>query len=149
VVRVLERPLDVVLQMSGNLEAYEEVAIYPKVIGYVRSIRVDRGSRVRAGDLLAQLEAPELLAQRAEAESRLQAAEAQRGVAQAKADADVSTFDKLTAASATPGVVAGNDVVLAQTTFEADRQQIAAAEKNADAARQALNSVRQIEGTSV
>ena len=67
VVRVIERPLDVVLDMPGNLEPYEEVAMYPKVTGYVRSIPVDRGSRVRAGEVLAQLEAPELLAQRAEA----------------------------------------------------------------------------------
>jgi RND family efflux transporter MFP subunit len=145
VVRVVEQPLHVVLEMPGNLEAYEDVAMYPRVTGYVRSIRVDRGSRVRAGDVLAQLEAPELLAQRAEAESKLQAAEAQRGTAQAKADADASTFDKLKAASATPGVVAGNDVVLAQKTVEADQHQVAAAEKNVEAARQALNSIRQME----
>ena len=145
VVRVVERPLDVVLEMPGNLEAYEEVAMYPKVTAYVRSIRVDRGSHVRTGDLMAQLEAPELLAQRAEAESRLQAAEAQRGTAQAKADADASTFAKLKAASATPGVVAGNDVALAQKAVEGDQHQTAAAEKNVEAARQALNSIKWME----
>jgi RND family efflux transporter MFP subunit len=146
VVAVVARPLDVVLDMPGDLEAYEEVAMYPKVTGYVKRIRVDRGSRVRAGEVLAELEAPELLAQRAEAESRLQAAEAQRGAAQAKADADASTFEKLRAAAATPGVVAGNDVVLAQKSVEADQQQISAAGKNVDAARQALNSISQMEG---
>jgi RND family efflux transporter MFP subunit len=145
VVRVVERPLDVVLEMPGNLEAYQEVAMYPKVTGYVRSIRVDRGSHVRAGEVLAQLEAPEVLAQRAEAESKLQAAEAQRSTAQAKTDADTSTFEKLKAASATPGVVAGNDVVLAQKAVEGDRSQIAAAEKNVEAARQALNSIKRME----
>ncbi|HTM02077.1 MAG TPA: efflux RND transporter periplasmic adaptor subunit [Vicinamibacterales bacterium] len=142
---MVEQPLDVVLDMPGNLEAYEDVALYSKVTGYVKSIRVDRGSRVRAGDVLAQLEAPELLAQRAEAESKLQAAEAQQGTAQAKADADASTFDKLKAASATPGVIAGNDLVLAQKTVEGDRSQIAAAQKNVEAARQALNSIQQME----
>ena len=78
--------------------------------GFVKTVNVDRGSRVRAGDLLATLEAPELVAQRSEAQSKLQAAEAQLAVARAKADADKSTFDRLKAASATPGVVAGNDV---------------------------------------
>jgi len=145
VVRVVERPLDVVLEMPGNLEAYEDVAMYSKVTGYVKSIRVDRGSRVSAGEVLAQLEAPELLAQRAEAESKLQAADAQRGIAQAKADADAGTFAKLKAASATPGVVAGNEVVLAQKAVEGDQSQIAAAEKNVEAARQAVNSIKQIE----
>lgn len=145
VVRVVERPLDVTLELPGELEAFEEVAIVPRVTGYVKTIRVDRGSRVRAGQVLAQLEAPELLAQRAEAESKLQAAEALLAVARAKVDADASTFDKLKAASATPGVVAGNDVLLAQKAVEADRGQIASAERNVDAARQALNSVTQIE----
>jgi membrane fusion protein (multidrug efflux system) len=42
-------------------------------------------------------------------------------------------------------VVAGNDLVLAQKAVEADRSQSAAAQKNVDAARQALNSITQIE----
>jgi membrane fusion protein, multidrug efflux system len=145
IVRVLERPLDVTLEMPGELDPYEEVAIVPRVTGFIKSIRVDRGSTVRAGELLAQLEAPELLAQRAEAESKVQAAEAQLGVARSKADADTSTFEKLKAAAATPGVVAGNDVVLAQKAVEADQGQIAAAERNVDAARQAVNSIKEIE----
>jgi len=145
VVQVVERPLDVTLDMPGELDAFEDVAIYPRVTGYVKSIGVDRGSHVRAGQTLAQLEAPELLAQRAEAESKLQAAEAQRGAVQSKADADASTLAKLTAASATPGVIAGNDLVLAQKSVEADQNQIAAAARNVDAARQALNSVTQMQ----
>jgi RND family efflux transporter MFP subunit len=146
VVQVVSRPLDVTLEMPGELEAYEDVAMYPRVPGYVKTVRVDRGSRVAAGDVLATLEAPELLAQRAEAESRLQAAEAQRDVVRAKGEGDASTFERLKAASATPGVVAGNDVILAQKTVEADRSQLTAAEKNVEAARQALSSVTQMEG---
>ncbi|HTI42522.1 MAG TPA: efflux RND transporter periplasmic adaptor subunit [Vicinamibacterales bacterium] len=146
VVRVVERPIDVMLEMPGELDPYEEVAIYARVTGYVKRIRVDRGSRVRTGELLAQIEAPELLAQRAEAESKVQAADAQLGVVRSKADADTSTFEKLKAAAATPGVVAGNDVVLAQKAVEADQGQIVAGERNIDAARQALNSIKQMEG---
>jgi RND family efflux transporter MFP subunit len=145
VVAVVERPIDVTLEMPGELDPFEDVAIYARVTGYVKSVSVDRGSRVRTGQVLAQLEAPELLAQRAEAESRLQAAEAQRAATQSKADADASTFEKLKAASATPGVVAGNDLVLAQKTVEADESQIAAAGKNVEAARQALNSITQMQ----
>ena len=114
VVRVVEQPVNVTLSLPGQLDPYETVAVYPKVTGFVKTIRVDRGSRVRTGELMAELEAPELLAQRAEAQSKLQAAEAQLAVARSKADADASTADKLKAASATPGVVAGNDLVLAQ-----------------------------------
>lgn len=146
VVRVVEQPLDVQLSLPGELTAYQEVAIFARVTGFVKTVMVDRGSNVRAGDVLARLEAPELVAQRAEAQSRLQAAEAQLAVARAKADADKSTFDRLKAASATPGVVAGNDVILAEKSADASRSQVVAAEQGIEAARQALNAIRDMEG---
>jgi RND family efflux transporter MFP subunit len=146
VVRVVEQPLNVTLSMPGELDPYETVAIYPRVTGFVKTISVDRGSRVRAGEILSVLEAPELAAQRAEAQSKLQSAEAQLGAVRAKADADASTYDKLKAAAATPGVVAGNDLVLAQKALEADQDQVAAAQQGVESARQALQSLTEIEG---
>jgi membrane fusion protein (multidrug efflux system) len=146
VVRVVEQPLHVTVSMPAELNAYQTVAIYPRVTGFVKSIRVDRGSRVRAGDVLAVIEAPELAAQRAESQSKVQAGEAQLAAVRSKADADASTYDRLKAASATPGVVAGNDLVLAEKAVETDRSQIAAAQQNLEAARQALQSVSDMEG---
>ena len=146
VVKVIEQPLNVTLSLPGELTPYQTVALYSRVTGFVKTITVDRGSRVRAGQQLAALEAPELVAQRSEAQSKLQGAEAQLAAIRAKADASASTYERLKAASATPGVVAGNDVVLAQKAVEADKSQIAAAEQNVEAARQALKSVSEIEG---
>jgi RND family efflux transporter MFP subunit len=146
VARVVEQPVNVTLSMPGQLDPDETVAIYPRVTGFVKTIAVDRGSRVRTGQVLATLEAPELAAQRAEAQSKVQAANAQLAATRSKADADASTYDKLRAASATPGAVAGNDLVLAQKVVEADRSQIAAAEQTTEAARQALQSVSDMEG---
>jgi RND family efflux transporter MFP subunit len=146
IVRVVEQPLDVELSLPGELTAYQMVAIYPRVTGFVKSVAVDRGSRVRAGDVLAILEAPELVAQRAEAESKLQSAEAQLAGARARADADTSTFARLKAASATPGVVAGNDVIIAEKTADASQSQIIAAQQTVEASRQALNAIRDMEG---
>jgi membrane fusion protein, multidrug efflux system len=146
VVKVVEQPLNVTLSLPGELTPYQTVALYSRVTGFVKTITVDRGSRVRAGQQLAALEAPELVAQKSEAQSKLQSAEAQLSAIRAKADASASTYDKLKAASATPGVVAGNDVVLAQKAVEADKSQIAAAEQNVEAARQVLKSVSDMEG---
>ncbi|MDQ3349068.1 MAG: efflux RND transporter periplasmic adaptor subunit [Acidobacteriota bacterium] len=146
VVRVLEQPLDVQLSLPGELTPYQSVALYPRVTGFVRTVRVDRGSRVRAGDVIAVLEAPELLAQRSEAQSKLQAAEAQMGAVRSKADADRSTYERLKTASATPGVVAGNDVLIAEKGVEASQSQVAASQQNIETARQALNIVREMEG---
>jgi RND family efflux transporter MFP subunit len=76
----------------------------------------------------------------------LQAAEAQLSAARAKADADRSTFDRLKSASATPGVVAGNDVVIAEKAAEASQNQVVAAQQGVEAARHALNAISDIEG---
>jgi membrane fusion protein, multidrug efflux system len=146
VVKVVEQPLNVTLSLPGELTPYQTVALYSRVTGFVKTIAVDRGSRVRAGQQLAVLEAPELVAQKSEAQSKLQGAEAQLAAIRAKAEASASTYDRLKSASATPGVVAGNDVVLAQKTVEADQSQIAAAMQNVEAARQALKSVSDMEG---
>jgi len=142
---VVAHAVDVTLDVPGDLAPYQAVAIFPKVTGFVKSIRVDRGSHVRAGELLAELEAPELLAQRAEAQSKLQAAEAELAAARSKLDASTSTYDRLKAASATPGVVAGNDLVLAEKAREADQDQMAAIQQSVEAARQALSAIAQME----
>jgi membrane fusion protein, multidrug efflux system len=146
VVRVVEQPLEVELSLPGELTAFQSVAIYPRVTGFVKTVTVDRGSSVRAGDVLATLEAPELLAQRSEAQSKLQAAEAQLAVARARAEGTRSTFERLKAASATPGVVAGNEVVVAEKTADASQSEVASAQQMVEAARQALNAVRDLEG---
>jgi RND family efflux transporter MFP subunit len=145
VARVVEQPLNVQLSLPGELTAYQSVAIYPRVTGFVKAVQVDRGSRVRAGDVLATLDAPEVIAQRAEAQSKLQAAEAQLSIARAKADADRGTYEKLKAASATPGVVAGNDLLVAEKAAEADQSQIIAMQQSIEAARQALNALEDME----
>ncbi len=146
VVKVVEQPLNVTLSLPGELAPYQTVALYSRVTGFVKSIEVDRGSRVRAGEPLAVLEAPELVAQSAEAQSKLQNTESQLAAIRSKAEADASTYERLKAASATPGVIAGNDVVLAQKTVETDQAQLAAAQQSIEAARQALKSISDIEG---
>lgn len=146
VVRVVEQPLDVQLSLPGELTAFQSVAIFPRVTGFLKTVNVDRGSNVRAGDLLATLEAPELVAQRSEGQAKLQAADAQLAAARARADSDSATFDRLKAASATPGVVAGHDVLIAEKVADATRSQVVAAEQGVEAARQALTAIREMEG---
>ncbi len=146
VARVVSQKLDVTIHLPGELQPYEAVAVYPKVAGFVDSISVDRGSRVKAGETIVQLVAPELAAQRAEAESKLRSVEAQRIEAEAKLASDASTYERLKAASGTPGVVSGNDLEVAQKAVEADRARVGAAQDGAEAARQALRSVTEIVG---
>src|SRR5215471_5312751 len=101
--KVVAQKLAITVHLPGEIEPYEVVAVFPKVTGFVKSIAVDRGSHVKAGKLIAQLEAPELIAQRSEAQSKLQAAEAQLAAAEAKVASDEGTYEHLKAAAATPG----------------------------------------------
>jgi len=145
VTRVVSRKLETTVKLPAQLTAYEIVDVYPKVTGFVKWIKVDRGSRVRAGQVIAQLEAPELLAQKAEVESKYQSAESLLSAAQAKFTADQATYQRLSAAAQTPGVVAQNDLEVAQKAAEADHANVEALTQSAQAAQEALRAVSQLE----
>lgn len=145
VVAVESQKLATTLSLPAQVTPYEVVDVYPKVTGFLDMISVDRGSRVHRGDLIIRLSAPELVAQRAQAESALQGVEAQLSVAQAKLAADRGTYLHLAAAAKTPGVVAGNDLVIAEQAAAADNAQVEAATKNVQAARDAVRAVTQLE----
>lgn len=146
VVRVVSQKLDITVRLPGELQPYEVVAIYPKVTGFVKTITVDRGSRVKTGQVMARLEAPELTSQQAEAQAKVQSAESQHIEGEAKLAADESTYERLKAAAATPGVISGNELEIAQKTADADRARARALKENVNAAKQALQSVSEIEG---
>jgi membrane fusion protein, multidrug efflux system len=127
--------------LPAQVAPWESVDVFPKVTGFVESISVDRGSRVRAGQVIARLSAPELLAQRSQAEASLQSAQAQLAAAQAKLASDQGTYQHLAAAAKTPGVVAGNDLTIAEQAAATDRAHVDAASNNVQAARDALRAV--------
>ena len=146
VVSVSSKKLGITVRLPGELQPYEAVAVFPKVTGFVESIKVDRGSVVKAGQNMIRLIAPEIAAQRAEAQSKLLGADAQRTETEAKLSSDESTYQRLKSASSTPGVVAGNDLEIAQKAVDADRARLLGARESAEAAKAALKSVTEIEG---
>lgn len=145
VTRVISKPIETTVLLPGELQPYESVAILPKVTGFVEWIGVDRGSHVTAGQSLCRLDAPEVNSQRAEANAKLDTTKSQLAAVEAKLAADQSTYDKLSAAAKTPGVIAGNDLLAAQKAVEADQSQVKAAQSNADAAQQALRASTDIQ----
>lgn len=145
VATVIAKALDRTLSLPGELVAFQDVSIHAKVQGFVEAIPVDRGSVVKKGSLLARIDAPELRAQLSEADARVQTAEAQLLESQAALTAEQSTFDRLKKASATPGVVAGNDVLLAEQKVAGARARVEASTKHVEAIKQAARSVRQME----
>src|SRR6185437_13323407 len=83
-VPVVSRKLQTTIALPAQLTPYEQVDIFPKVTGFVQTVTVDRGSRVRRGQLLVRLTAPELNSQRSQAEAAVRAAQSQLATAQAK-----------------------------------------------------------------
>jgi multidrug efflux pump subunit AcrA (membrane-fusion protein) len=62
-VSVVERgSVSHVLALAGQFQPYQGIDVHPKVSGFIRSIKVDIGDRVRQGQTLAVLEVPELQA---------------------------------------------------------------------------------------
>jgi membrane fusion protein, multidrug efflux system len=145
VVRVVSKDVQREVKLPGEFQPFLAVPIFAKVTGFVKQVNVDRGSVVKSGQRLAVLEAPEMLAQIAEAQSKAQALELQRAEAVAKLAAAQSTYDRLKAASATPGVVAENDVVVAGKTAEAAQALVHSYENSINAAQAQVQAVRDLE----
>lgn len=73
------------LALPGRLEAYSRAPIYARVNGYVKEWKVDIGSPVRAGQLLAELEAPDIDQQLLQAKADLLTAQANAELARTTA----------------------------------------------------------------
>ncbi len=123
---------DVVL--PGTLSALTEASIYARAAGYVRKRYVDIGDHVRAGQLLAEIDAPELDQQVAQAraavsQARQQLAQTQSALVQAQAQRDLA---KVTAQRynnlVTRGAVARQDADTQQTNYSSSEALVSAQE---------------------
>lgn len=129
------------VKLSGELLPYQRVDLHARVQGFVETVLVDRGSFVRQGDLLATLSAPELDARVAEAKAKAQAADSAVSEVRAKVAAAASTYNRLKEASATPGAISGNELLLAEQAAVAARDVLSAAQASSDAAQAALKAI--------
>lgn len=137
---VIEARARLTEELPAELSAYQDVQLQARVPGFIKRLHADRGSRVQAGELLAELDAPDLLAARAEAEHRLSSARALRLEASAALERDRVTLDRLRgAAAAVAGAVAGNDIHVAEQAVAADQAEVASRLAAEAAAQEALN----------
>ncbi|HEY9678528.1 MAG TPA: efflux RND transporter periplasmic adaptor subunit [Drouetiella sp.] len=156
VTHVTKKTLSRMDQLPGEIRAFQDVAIYPKVPSFIKWIGVDRGSKVKKGQVMVELTAPELAAQKNEALSKSLAAEGQLSEAQAKvasaratlreAEAqfagDNDTYQRTNDASKVPGVVAPNDLVVLRDKVAADKEKVSAWKENLQAAKDQVVSAK-------
>jgi len=108
------------LTMPGELISFQQVDLYARQTSFVKKIYVDVGSEVKAGQLLAVLEAPEITSQLAGAESRWKSMEAIYIASKAN-------HERLFETSKTPGTIAPNDLDFALSKMNSDFSQLESA----------------------
>ncbi len=124
--------------LTAEFRPYQEVDIMAKVAGYVKSITVDVGDRVKEGRLLATLEIPEMADDRARAQAALdrsqaEVARAQDQVQQAESAHEIAhlSYSRLAQVSKQkPGLVAQQEVDDAHSKDLVAEAQISAARSN-------------------
>ncbi|SEW46606.1 RND family efflux transporter, MFP subunit [Chitinophaga sp. YR573] len=110
---VIKEPLSSSIQLPAVLTAYQKVSIFPRVNGFVKTVMVDRGSQVKKGQILLELDAPEIIQQYYAAQSKyLQAKAIYAG--------SKDNYERTVAVSETPGTISPHDVEVANARMLAD-----------------------------
>ena len=115
---------DSVLALPGDIIAFEDSPVYARVDGYVSKWTVDIGAKVKAGQLLAEIETPEL-------DQQLNRARAL--VLQAKANSEIAriTYQRYLGLVKT-AAVSQQDVDNNLAAFEARKADVTAADAEVD-----------------
>src|SRR3954466_11468031 len=77
------RILNATIDLPGRLEAYYRAPIFARVSGYLKSWNADIGAKVKAGQVIAEIEAPELDQQLLQARADLASQEASAALSEA------------------------------------------------------------------
>jgi RND family efflux transporter MFP subunit len=115
---------DAGLELPGRLQAYIQAPIYARVPGYLKSWKHDIGDKVKAGDVLAEIDTPDLDQQLMQARADLSVAEANAKLAQISAQRWQSL--------ASTDAVAKQDVDTRTFTWNANIAQVKSARANVD-----------------
>ena len=136
------------LVLPGNIEAVTEAPVLARASGYIQKRYVDIGDRVRAGQLLAEIEAPELDQQvnqaRAaldQARAALEQADANQRQGQAQEQLAKVTADRWKNLAAR-GVVSRQENDTNQSQYAAAQANVAALEKAVASARSNINAAQ-------
>jgi RND family efflux transporter MFP subunit len=112
------------LDLPGRLQAYIQAPIYARVPGYLKGWRHDIGAKVKAGEVLAEIDTPDLDQQLMQARADLSVAQANAKLAQISAERWQSL--------ASTDAVAKQDVDTRTFTWNANIAQVKAAQANVD-----------------
>ena len=147
VVKVTRRNLQQTLMVSSELVPFQQIDVYAKESGFVKTLSVDYGTHVTQGQVMAVLEIPELQMQLAEDQADIKDAQSQMARAanelqrvQAQQKVAHLEFTRLdSVARSRPGLVAQQEVDDRQGEDLAAEAQVAAAQSALQSAQSELN----------
>jgi RND family efflux transporter MFP subunit len=150
VARVAPGDIARVLTIAAEFRPYQEIDVHAKVAGYVKTIAVDVGDRVKTGDLIAALEIPELQDDLQQAEASVKRAIEEVNRAEADADRAASAHETVHLAAerlasvskARPNLIAQQDLDEAAGRDRVAEAQVSTAKAAAASAREQLEIAR-------
>jgi multidrug efflux pump subunit AcrA (membrane-fusion protein) len=142
-VRIGRSDIAQILTIPAEFRPFQEIEVHAKVAGFVKSITVDVGDRVHAGQLLATLEGPELQDEIRQDEAAVKHASeeinrAQADLERAQSAHEVAHLGATRLASvmkARPNLVAQQDIDEASGRDRVSEAQVATAQATLAAAR--------------
>jgi RND family efflux transporter MFP subunit len=146
VARVRRSPARTEVELPGDLQGYLESPVFARADGYMRKRLVDYGDRVRAGQLLAEIETPELDQQLSQARANLAQSQAtlrqfEAALVQANAnlklaEVTLARWKRLTER----GVFSKQEGDAKQADFDVRQAEVASANANINAAQKAVEA---------
>jgi RND family efflux transporter MFP subunit len=110
------------ITLPGNIQAFTDAAIFARTSGYLKARHADIGSRVKAGQILAEIDTPEIDQQLLQARADLASAQANAKLAKTTAD----RYEDLMKSDS----VARQDLDNAQGNYEAKQAAVLSADAN-------------------
>lgn len=80
------------IELPGRLEAFAQAQLYARVSGYIKEWKIDMGTPVKAGQLLAEIDAPDLDQQIMQAEADVTSAQANAALSRANLERGEQLF---------------------------------------------------------
>lgn len=145
VARVIRQDLAKNQNFEAEFRPYQEIDLHAKVAGFVKSINVDIGDRVKEGDLLATLEIPELVEDLEKATALLHRDEEEIKRAAAAHNEAHGVFTRISSVNQTkPNLIAQQDLDGAQAKDQTTEAALAAARQEVQVAQAEVKKLKAI-----
>jgi len=127
---------------TGTVNAVTTVLVGTQVSGTIKTLYVDFNSRVKKGQLIAQIDPSTFESQVQQAQANLLAAQANLEKAESSLANDKKTFERNKELLAKK-LVAQSDLDTAETNYQTDKAQVASAKAQIEQAKASLDFVKQ------